>query len=622
MSATGQFGPISLRWNLVSPLPDETLHSWVCGLRASSMRATRREAVNQLAHVRTLVIESGLPTHLQDIWSLIGSSFFETATSFCEAMTDYPYYSAFLPADRAERLMARMLVSNGGLKTELGLVAGRVGAEIRLRWCTRCAHEDLARHGRTYWRRAHSLPGVAVCHIHGIRLSKVSTRSVGSDLLPPTMEAQEKTSIGVVTSSEKAAKFAGLSAAALHGGLGLPKATELRDQYLALLAQAGYTRGTRQVRTSDVLDSIPKFWGRCFPLDPKLNRLLLDGSESWVPRLYRRPRAFQHPVFHLLLLGWLQSATQQRSADDQFERPKPPREVRWADLATERQRQVRERWGTQSARSIARDLRLDIQTVLGVAEKMGLPVARRPKRMRNDTRDAILQAARSGATPLEISRLTDLSLSSVYRVLRVDANVLRENRQRTSASAGERHVAALKRFIASSPCAGVKSFRLALPATYAWLYRHQRHLLASSFRRLPVVPPKQRRDWSSLDRDLSRRIALAAQSLEQERGRPIRITKKQLADMVGMPTLEKRIHRLPMTAEVLKQCAESRLDYQKRRLSWAIDDLWRLSLPISRSRALRHANINFKFWPELYAEYARLMTCLTKKVSVHGKRVA
>ncbi len=39
------------------------------------------------------------------------------------------------------------------------------------RFCHRCVTEDMARHGESYWRRSHNLPGVWVCSTHHVYLN-------------------------------------------------------------------------------------------------------------------------------------------------------------------------------------------------------------------------------------------------------------------------------------------------------------------------------------------------------------------------------------------------------------------------------------------------------------------
>lgn len=44
------------------------------------------------------------------------------------------------------------------------------GGALNLRWCERCANEDLEKHGFASWKVIHQISGVRICHVHGDRL--------------------------------------------------------------------------------------------------------------------------------------------------------------------------------------------------------------------------------------------------------------------------------------------------------------------------------------------------------------------------------------------------------------------------------------------------------------------
>lgn len=53
--------------------------------------------------------------------------------------------------------------------------ANRIG---KLRCCELCMQKQMTEHGFSAWIRAHNLPGVSACWIHGFRLSQVTTSSL------------------------------------------------------------------------------------------------------------------------------------------------------------------------------------------------------------------------------------------------------------------------------------------------------------------------------------------------------------------------------------------------------------------------------------------------------------
>ena len=80
----------------------------------------------------------------------------------------FPYYTVLLSEKELEKYKElawhhetkESMISLGSL-----LRQNRIGPFLR--FCPRCMWDDLQKHGFTYWRRRHQLPGVWVCDVHG-----------------------------------------------------------------------------------------------------------------------------------------------------------------------------------------------------------------------------------------------------------------------------------------------------------------------------------------------------------------------------------------------------------------------------------------------------------------------
>lgn len=85
--------------------------------------------------------------------------------------TLFPYYAAFLPAERQAVVRAHMAGTVGcNLHALLGLSPRAMHLPQRLRYCPACVVEDRERFGETYWHRLHQAVGVEVCPEHGVWL--------------------------------------------------------------------------------------------------------------------------------------------------------------------------------------------------------------------------------------------------------------------------------------------------------------------------------------------------------------------------------------------------------------------------------------------------------------------
>lgn len=108
-----------------------------------------------------------------DSWGL-------SSREIADTYTLLPYYASYAQ-DHARTRAYEAMLGDGEAKAAsfLGHVATRVQKPQRLQFCEQCSQEDVAKHGETYWRRSHQLPGVFVClkHLASLCESEVHTNS-------------------------------------------------------------------------------------------------------------------------------------------------------------------------------------------------------------------------------------------------------------------------------------------------------------------------------------------------------------------------------------------------------------------------------------------------------------
>jgi hypothetical protein len=98
---------------------------------------------------------------------------------YVDCHTMYPYMLRFgEPLTRA-RVHAAMLHKAARRPAKLGLMAWAFPSPPCLRACTACIRADTAQVGMPWWRRVHQLPGVYVCPIHGMPLSRTTVPRLG-----------------------------------------------------------------------------------------------------------------------------------------------------------------------------------------------------------------------------------------------------------------------------------------------------------------------------------------------------------------------------------------------------------------------------------------------------------
>jgi hypothetical protein len=119
----------------------------------------------------------------------------------------------------------------------------------------------------------------------------------------------------------------------------------------------------------------------------------------------------------------------------------------------------------------------------------------------------------------------------------------------------------------------LKALRRILPREYAWLWRNDsdwlmKHLPSSNrcSRARPSV------DWRKRDAKYAAAVKDAAYQIKTIPGRPVRVTKSAIGKVIGAITLlQQKINKLPLTAQVLENVVETRVQYAIRRVWWAAD---------------------------------------------------
>jgi hypothetical protein len=105
-------------------------------------------------------------------------------------------------------------------------------------------------------------------------------------------------------------------------------------------------------------------------------------------------------------------------------------------------------------------------------------------------------------------------------------------------------------------------------AAYDMLRKEDREWLNS------MIPLRSKRptpiNWRERDRDLAQKVALAAEAIRNQPGKPVRVTKMKIAQSLEAKNQILNLSpKLPETKAVVERVVESREDFAIRRLIWA-----------------------------------------------------
>ena len=293
-------------------LPDETLHSWISRLHRLSGNPEERQTLHDIFGTHLLVATANLPSHLAALCSALPEHAQLPVEELINRTTLLPYFMPFLRPEQTERCRHAMAGHNAGdMKIGIGLVASRIGGRNAFRYCPQCCAEDEKSYGSAYWHRAHSLPGVLLCHRHGNVLAEIKTDVVQlrrHSLFLPTdswVEESSNVTLAAATAPDDLLRLATSSAALLEMPMPAVPAPLLRCFYREQAGKQRWIDHRGRIQCATVLHAA----GSC-----SLGRTLDSNLEfcrqpQWIFKLLYKHRTAMHPLKHLALMTLLGTST-------------------------------------------------------------------------------------------------------------------------------------------------------------------------------------------------------------------------------------------------------------------------------------------------------------------------
>ena len=557
--------PLPISW-----LPGETLFS-LCS-RQHRLAGHRRPAATcqQLFGHPTMGAAHDFPSRL-DAFVARTHGQLGNSDEIISWRTILPFYLSFSSrevGDRARTLMRG--TSIGSLKFRLGILTSRFRAHHPLKACPRCMADDVHEHGVPLWHLEHQLPGSWACMRHNVAVSATSLKTSGalrfhwllpdnaSDLRLHVEGDRNLANLLVIAQASRDLWRLG------QRDLGLEPDRVVATYRQALRARGfvsgrGYGHlhhrhvGVEYAQYVAPLRTIPEF--AALPRTP-------DQAAAEVARLIGARRTGIHPLRHVVFIAWcfgcvdaLLRAYEDTSAHIAERLTAIPTGQTVDHRASQRAAVLDLLSMGYSATAAARSIGVDPSTAMAWAAALGLRSSRRPSRMTEPNRSAMVCALRGGAEKSEAAAMGGVSVESVTRLLRTEVGLRadwtqarHEVRQR---SARHRWMTALK----ENPRLGTKGARLLEPAAYAWLYRNDRDWLDQQVPpRCPQRQPSSSRvDWERRDLELAHAVREAA--LQIATSRPdARINLAALCSLIpDLRAKAAKLERLPRTEKVLDE---------------------------------------------------------------------
>lgn len=554
----------------------------------------------------TAVID--LPNQLENVAGRFPEGASLTADTFIDRHTLLPFFSPFLPPARVEELRRNMRESSASAAhMRSGIMASRIPLPSRLRYCPACKVEDERRFREIYWHRLHQIPGVEVCPTHEVFLEEgdVSRRAGRNNLQFVTADAATRSlPARCLDPSDRdhqvLLRFARDSEWLLGQSFAGSELSKLHNRYLKILIARGLATHTRSIHVDKLLNQFCDYYS---PFLLKRLNCEFTGSDqmksNWLLRLVRPPKHAQHPLYHLLLIQFLGS-----TAEKFFqlsEELAPFGEGPWPCLnpAADHYRQPvimefrlgdRLRYGKPTGSFSCEcgfayvrtgpDSSLDDRFRIGRIISFGRAWEAKLKQLWEDSSLSISEIGRRlGVDPLTVRRYAahlKLSLSRSDKRLKPLSHVTQLKGKTVSAAWGKKHRRCRSKWLSAMKQGGeitLKALRHKLPREYAWLLQNdsewlEEHKPRPRRRNLPQTGV----DWKRRDAEYAAAVRNVASRLKEAPGRPARVTRTAIGRAVGVFTLlRQKLHKMPLTAQIMATVIESREEYAIRRVWWAAD---------------------------------------------------
>lgn len=593
-----------------TPLPDELLYSLCARFSGRVLYRSAKAVLKELfgAHTATAVVD--LPNRLGSLASTLPPGTSLTTEHLIDRHTLFPLPSAFLPPERVELIRIDMRLSNGPAShMRSGVMACRVITPRFLRFCPTCRQDDQVSFGEAYWHRLHQVPGNEVCPAHQtfLETSNVSLRDNRKHL--QFISAEQATwSIPARRVDESNRDHQTLLRIARDADWLLKHPSpgtsleSLYGRYLRLLVECGLATYTGSIHVKKLLAEFTAYYS---PALLKLLHCELWGGDvvktNWLLRLARPPKHAQHPLYHLLLIQFLGC-----TAEEFFQLPKelslfgegpwpclnPAADHYKRPVILEYQLGDRLRYGKPTVKFSCECGFAYVRTGpvsspedrfrIGRVISFGQVWEDMLTRLWQDPSLSISEVARRlGVDPLTVRRHaarlkiplshSDKRLKPLPRATQLKCKAVSAAWENKRQGCRARWLSAMKKGQEIT----LKTLRVKLPREYAWLEHNDSEWLAGH------MPRPQRRnaptasvDWKKRDAEYAAAVRVAASRLKDAPDRPVRVTRTAIGRALGAITLlRQKLHKMPLTAQVLKGLLETREEYAVRRV-WRAANLY------------------------------------------------
>jgi hypothetical protein len=608
---------------------DELLYSTIARYNIREGNLNIKLTLEELFGSRTITAIADLPSNLDELVNKIAINKNLTSEKIIYKNTLYPFYTTFLPKDRAIEIMDSMKGDAGSsIYNRTGIMASSIVQNKYFKYCPQCAKEDLKKYGELYWHRNHQIPCIHICTKH-------KTLLLDSEVLIHSKNKHEY--IAATTNNcSVIGKRKNISESFSHKTVDrLIKLAENVDvllnnkypnkpldwfcnQYGNRLKELGLANINGRVRYKELIGKFKDYYGEEF-LELVQSNVDDNNESSWLRMIIRKHRKSFHPIRHLLMIDFLDM-----NLDELIYTKKnyqPFGEGKWPCLnpASEHYKkfvvsELEIKYSSEEKASIGTfkcecgfvyhrkgpDTKLEDIYKITRVKQYGHVWEDKLKELVKQKLALREIARRLKADPNTINRYADkLGLNAYWRIKEkskvdyvsddVELAIGDSSFQEKMYGKRKEWLELIKQY----PDKSKTELRELNRAVYAWLYRNDRAWLNVNS---PISSAKKtinkRVNWQERDEEILREVIVAIDEILKSEGKPRRLTISSIGKQIGkLSLLQKHIDKMPKTKAYIENNVESIEDYQQRRIEWAIDELKKEGNEIKEWKVIRKAGI-------------------------------
>ncbi|WP_457945399.1 TnsD family Tn7-like transposition protein [Caproiciproducens sp. LBM24188] len=552
------------------PYPDELLYSTLARYCIRSGNIREIHNFEDLFETRNCIAVMELPTQLDALIKNMPVSTKYTAEYFIYNHTLFPFLAAFIPQERADKIIQTMRNGEGAVSyMRIGLISNSINLNKYFRFCPECFKEDIERFGEPYWHRSHQITGVFVCSKHKIPLYN-STELIRAGNRQRYIGVSHENCIvkkEISYSNDLMEKMLWMAEDAeilLNNQFGFMEPEWFQSQFRVKLVEKGYARMNNYIHQKKLKQDFVDFYGHEYL--QLVQSPVSKNSGGWLSDMIRKNNRTTYTVRYLLLARFL--------------------DIPVADLFN-----IKLGFNDEDENNIDTYQELWDQRLIELAQS-GLSIREIAEVLKSSTKTIRKSINRLGIEPFWKFNGGGKYLHKKY----TDTDEFKIKREKFRKKWLQLH--------AQYADISSNQIRRKNDGLYTWLKKYDSEWLEQNYRRIKTNVNSV--DWAKRDAELLPQVKEVVKEMKE--GKPERITWTTIGSKLGISGwLSKKKEKLPLVKAYIDSEVESLEEFQIRKIKWAIEELERQGKEMTLWNLAETAGVKPRYMGRIYKEINQIL---------------